>query len=82
MYLGHAVLSRISNLCYAYYPDLPIQPVRDKEELRKGLENLIENPELIKELGEAGRKFVMKYHHPEVVAKQWENLIEHVLRKN
>jgi len=82
MYLKHPVLSKISSLCYAYYPDLPIQAVRDKEELQKGLEKLIENPELIKELGEAGREFVMKYHHPEVVAKQWEKLIEHVLGKD
>ena len=82
MYLKHAVLSKISSLCYAYYHDLPIQAVRDKEELQKGLENLIENPELIRERGEAGRKYVMKYHHPEVVAKQWEKLIEHVLRKD
>lgn len=78
MYMEHAVLSRISPWCRILHPDVPIMSVNNATELYDGLVELIENPKRIAELGKAGREYVMKYHHPKVVAKQWMNLISHV----
>jgi len=78
MYLSHAVLSRIDSYTKMLFPDLPVINVSTERDLYMQLKWLIENPEELKERGEKGKKFVEKYHSPEVVAKQWEGLIEHV----
>lgn len=78
MYLKHAVLSKISLWCRAFYPDLPIITVNNEDELETELGYLIDNPDVIDKFGEAGREHVLKYHTPERVAKQWENVINHV----
>lgn len=80
MYLKHAVLSKISSWCFLIHPELPIGVVSNEQELEEELEYLINNPYKIKEIGEAGREYTLKQHHPKVVAKQWENLIAHVLK--
>lgn len=78
MYLKHAVLSKISLWCRAFYTDLPIITVNNADELETELTYLIDNCEVIEKFGEKGREHTLKYHTPERVAKQWENLIYHV----
>lgn len=78
MWLKHAVLSKISSWCRAFYPDLPIITVNNEDELETELGYLIDNPDVIDKFGEAGKEHVLKHHTPERVAKQWENLINHV----
>jgi hypothetical protein len=81
MYLEHAVLSKISPWCRILHPDAPIIPVNNGNELYDALANLIENPAEIKERGASGKEYVMHWHHPKFVARQWANLIEHVSKK-
>ena len=48
------------------------------ERLREDLRRLIQSPDRRRELGKAGREFVMRHHSYEAVGKTWEDLIEHV----
>lgn len=80
MYLGHAVLSDVRSWCRMLHPDLPIISVKNERELYDSLVDLIENKELDR-IGAEGRRYVLKHHHPKVVAKQWAYLIEHVKEK-
>jgi hypothetical protein len=57
-------------------PILDSDPSRLKENLRR----LIENPSLRRELGDAGRAFVLRYHSPEAMARDWGAIIEYVWR--
>jgi len=77
MYLGHAVLSDVRSWCRMIHPDLPVISVKNESKLYSTLIDVIENKEL-DWIGDEGRRYVMKHHHPEVVAKQWDYLIEHV----
>lgn len=77
MYLGHAVLSDVRAWCRMLHPGLPVISVKNKNELHSTLVDLIEN-ENIDSIGAEGRRYVLEHHHPEVVAKQWDYLIEHV----
>ena len=77
MYLGHTVLSDVGPWCRMIHPDLPVISVKNENELYSNLVDVIENEELDR-IGDIGRRYVLKHHHPEVVAKQWDNLIKHV----
>ena len=77
MYLGHAVLSDVRSWCRMIHPDLPVISVKNESELYSTLIDVIVNKEL-DWIGAEGKKYVLKHHHPEVVAKQWDYLIEHV----
>jgi hypothetical protein len=57
--------------------DLPVISVRDENALYSTLIDVIDNGELGR-IGAEGKRYVTKYHHPKVVAKQWDRLIEHV----
>lgn len=78
MYLEHLVLSNISPWCKLLHPDLPVIPVNNENELYDALAHFVENPELIGNIGKASKEYVMHWHHPNFVATQWANLIEHV----
>lgn len=54
--------------------DLPVIHTRP-ESLYKNLKMLLDHPELIKELGERGRRYVEKYHDNEKVADEILNII-------
>lgn len=77
MYLGHAVLSDVRSWCRMIHPDLPVISVKNENELYSTLIDVIENKE-IAWIGEEGKRYVTKYHHPKVVANQWNYLINHV----
>lgn len=57
-------------------PAVDTNPERLKDDLRR----LIENPGLRDELGRAGRDFVERFHSYEVVARIWEQILDHVWR--
>jgi glycosyltransferase involved in cell wall biosynthesis len=78
MYLGHVVLSNIGNYTRFCYPDLPIISVSDETELHNELEYVLDHSELIKEVGDLGREFVLKHHSPKVVAEKLNYLIKHI----
>jgi hypothetical protein len=44
----------------------------DKNELRTYVQNLIENPELAKQIGQEGRNTAISLFDREIIAKQWE----------
>ena len=69
MALGKPVLCRIDEKLMKYYPDLPILRT-DPDSLYDNLKLLIENPDLRKELGEKGRKYVEEVHDSRKIAKQ------------
>jgi cytolysin (calcineurin-like family phosphatase) len=59
------------------HPDLPVIGVKNENELYSTLIDVIENKE-IDWIGAEGKRYVLEHHHPEVVAKQWNYLINHV----
>jgi glycosyltransferase involved in cell wall biosynthesis len=69
MALGKPVLCRIDEKFIEYYQDLPILST-DPDNLYDNLKLLIENPDLRKELGEKGRKYVEEVHNSRKIAKQ------------
>lgn len=77
MYLCHAVLSDVGPWCRMIHPGLPIINVKNENELHDSLIDVIENKEF-DWIGSEGKRYVLEHHHPEVVAKQWNYLIEHV----
>ncbi len=77
MYLGHVVLSDVGPWCRMIHPDLPIIDVKNERELYDSLVGLIDGTES-HWCSVDGRQYVIDHHHPEVVAKQWDHLIEHV----
>ena len=79
MYLKHAVLSKIDDYTKFCYPDLPIISVRNEKQLYNELKNVLEHRELIKEIGNRGRQFILKNHSSAVVAGKLNHLIKHVV---
>lgn len=80
MSLGKPVLSDLSDgyytepfIRYTGFDECPIVNTPLKE-IKEKLRVLIENPELRRELGETGRKYVLKYHSYSAVGRMW-NLI-------
>lgn len=69
MALGKPVLCRTDEKFLKYYPGLPILRT-DPDNIYENLKLLIENPDLRKELGEKGRKYVEEIHDSKKIAKQ------------
>ena len=78
MWLGQPVVSRIDLWTQMLYPEIPIININNGDELYLELKTLVEHPEIIKEVGKRGKEFVEKYHHPKVVAEQWDKLMRFV----
>lgn len=85
MYLKHRVVSKIDWWTRMIYPDLPIIPVNTEDGLYKSLVDLIktriEHSNRNAWLSLQGKTFVEKHHRPEIVANQWNYLINHVTQK-
>jgi hypothetical protein len=77
MYLEHAVISDIGPWCRMMHPDLPVIGAHSEEELYNAIFNLIEFGD-VDTVGSAGKRYVVDHHHPSIVAKQWDRLINHV----
>ncbi len=74
---GCAVLCGLNkefNLIPEECPVIPIRP--DPEDIRKKLKNLLDNPGIISELAERGRKYVEKYHESNGVVREIIHWIE------
>lgn len=69
MALGKPVLCRIDEKLIKYYQDIPILRT-DPDNIYENLKLLIEKPDLRKELGEKGRKYVEERHDSKKIAKQ------------
>jgi glycosyltransferase involved in cell wall biosynthesis len=69
MALGKPVLCRIDEKFMKYYPKIPILRT-DPDNIYENLKLLIENPDLRKELGEKGRKYVEENHDSKKIANQ------------
>ena len=78
MWLKQPVVSKVDLWTRTLYPDLPIIVIRSEKELYDALKELIEHPEVMNEIGAKGKEFVTKYHHPKVVAEQWDKLMQFV----
>lgn len=74
---GKAVLSgaRYEALEYASITDCPILEARpDSNQIYGQLKFLVDNPEMIAELGRKGREFVEKHHDCDKIAKQYVDI--------
>jgi glycosyltransferase involved in cell wall biosynthesis len=62
---------------YSWASECPIvdTPVAD---LRKNIKMLVDNPELRRQLGEAGRRYVEKYHSHEAIGRLFDKVIRKV----
>jgi hypothetical protein len=63
-------------------PTLEECPILDSDpgNLRDNLRGLVEDPALRRELGDAGREFVLRHHSPEAMARDWGAIVEHAWR--
>lgn len=48
------------------------------DQIKEKLRMLVENPKLRRELGEAGRRYVLKYHSYESVGRMWDSIYRKV----
>ena len=76
MYLNHTVFSRIDSWTRFLFPDLPVIAVDNERQLFHSICESIDIPEFMDVIGKKGHEFVLRHHHPEVVAMQWEALID------
>lgn len=77
---GKPVLCRIDEKFTKYYQDLPILST-DPDNLYGNLKLLIEKPDLRRELGEKGRKYVEEVHDSQKIAKQLIELYKSLLKR-
>jgi len=84
MSLGKPVLSDLSDkhytepfIRYAGLDECPIvnTPV---DKIKENLRLLIKNPKLRRELGEAGRRYVLKFHSYQAMGKMWDAIYQKV----
>jgi glycosyltransferase involved in cell wall biosynthesis len=84
MSLGKPVLSDLSDRFYTEvfrrYTGLDECPIvsANVETLKERLRTLIENPQLRREIGEASRRYVVKYHSYEAMGRMWEAIYRKV----
>lgn len=78
MALGKPVMSNISDdyyyLVHRLYTGLDECPIVSTpvDQIKEKLRLLVVNPQLRRELGEAGRQYVLKYHSYAAVGRMWE----------
>lgn len=78
MSLAKPVLSNLSDESYTrvlrLYTGLDECPIVNTppDKLKENLRRLVEAPRLRRELGEAGRRYVMKFHSYDAVGRMWE----------
>jgi len=80
---GKPVLCRMSPIPAELQADsLRACPILDTDpsRLKANLRRAIENPSLRRELGEAGRRYVERYHSPEAIGRDWGAIIQHAWR--
>ncbi len=77
MALGKPVLCRIDEKFIKYYPGLPILRT-DPDNVYENLKLLIENPDLRKEMGEKGRKYVEEIHDSRKISQQLIELYKRI----
>jgi glycosyltransferase involved in cell wall biosynthesis len=83
MALGKPMLTRMSPI-----PDeLQTESLRDcplvdanPENLKDELRRLVTDPQLRRELGEAGREFAVAHHSHAAVGRDWELVLDHAWR--
>jgi len=80
MAMGKPVLSYVREDIKKHYPTLPILNT-NPDTIYDNLKLLIENPELRKELGEKGRKYVEEVHDSRKIAMQMIELYKSLYRK-
>jgi glycosyltransferase involved in cell wall biosynthesis len=84
MSLAKPVMSDLSDMHYAEpllrYTGLDECPIVNTpfDQIKEKLRMLVENPQLRRELGEAGRKYVLKYHSYESVGRMWDSIYRKV----
>ena len=83
MALGKPMLTRMSPIP----EELQTESLRgcplvdaNPENLYDELRRLVTNPQLRRELGEAGREYVVEHHSREAVARDWDSVIQHAWR--
>jgi len=78
MYYHMPVFCSASGWCRTTYPDLPVIHTRSADEMVSKTIELINNPDLMEELGDRGHEFAIRYHDARNAVRRWEALIEYV----
>ncbi len=82
--MGKPVLSALSGMPAEIQTSRALAncPIVDTnvETLKENLRELVRDPGLRRELGEAGRRFALEYHSLPAVTRCWEVILEHVWR--
>jgi glycosyltransferase involved in cell wall biosynthesis len=78
MAMGKPVLTWISDFMKDKYPDdLPIISA-NPDSIKDKLKNILDNRDMLLEIGKKGRKYVEKYHDKEIVVKNLINLYKEI----
>lgn len=68
----------VSGWCKTVHPDLPVIPYTSLDDIVNATCKMIDEPEMLKTIGNAGHRYVMEVHAAEQAVKRWESLIEFV----
>lgn len=68
----------VSGWCKTIHPDVPVIPYTSLEDIVNATGKMIDEPETLKMIGDAGHRYVMEVHAAEKAIKRWESLIEFV----
>jgi len=68
----------VSGWCKTVHPDVPVIPYTSVDDIVNATKAMIDYPKTLKEIGEAGHRYVVDMHSAEKAIKKWESLIEFV----
>jgi len=78
MYYHMPTFCLVSGWCKTIHPDVPVIPYTSLDDIVNATCKMIDEPEKLKKIGDAGHRYVMDIHDAENAIKRWESLIEFV----
>ena len=78
MYYHMPTFCLVSGWCKTIHPDVPVIPYTSVDDIVNATKKMIDEPETLQKIGDAGHRYVMNIHSAEKAIKRWESLIEFV----
>lgn len=78
MYYHMPTFCCVSGWCRMAHPGLPVIPYTSVDDIVNATKKMIDEPETLHIIGDAGHRYVMEVHDAEQAVKKWESLIEFV----
>lgn len=78
MYYHMPTFCFVSGWCMTIHPDVPVIPYTSVDDIVNATKKMIDEPDTLQKIGEAGHRYVVDMHSAEKAIKRWESLIEFV----